>query len=344
MQNGILAEIFQNCKHFFIYFFVFLYETRLGGDTKPEILYFVESEAISLFTRRTDLALEAHELWQSSAKKKTLAGVRTKRGERFGCEVTRVEISDAEAETALGKPCGAYVTIDVSRYWDHAEDALERTAGVVGAELRTLLGSREVKSALVVGLGNDAMTPDAIGPQACRHVLVTRHLMQTPAFAAFASVGALVPGVLGRTGVEAAELIRGAVRTVQPDVLITIDALASRALARVCTTVQLSDTGIVPGSGVGNRRSALNEQTVGVPVIAVGVPTVVDANTLALDILEEAGADGLDPKALRGHGEDVMVTPRDIDAQIRELARVVGYGIDLALQPLSFADLSALIG
>ena len=155
----------------------------------------------------------------------------------------------------------------------------------------------------------------------------------------------LTPGVLGRTGMEAAEVIRGAVKIVRPDVLIAVDALASRSLARVCTTVQLSDTGMIPGSGVGNRRRAVNQALLHIPVIALGVPTVVDAATLAADLLEEAGAAQVDPAALRGQdAAALMVTPRDIDAQIAELSRIVGYGINLALHPLSFEDLTALLG
>ena len=289
--------------------------------------------------RRTDLALEAHELWRQNVGERP--GVATREHDAFGYGVTVAEVMEPAAARALGKPMGTYITLDLRPYWAHAEDALERAATAVGAELRSLIP--DAKTALVVGLGNDAMTPDAIGPQVAEHVLVTRHLMRDEAFASLTAVSVLVPGVLGRTGMEAAETIRGAVRTVRPDVLIAVDALASRSLERVCTTVQLSDTGIVPGSGVGNRRRALNRATLGIPVIAVGVPTVVDAATLALDILEEAGAADVDPAALRGH-DSVMVTPRDIDAQIRELSRVVGYGVDLALQPLSYAELCALMG
>ena len=294
--------------------------------------------------RRTDLALEAHELWHGAANGDALPGVATAEHDAFGYRATVVEVTDAAAAKALGKPVGTYITLDLRPYWERAEDAFERAAQAVGAELRALLGGAAVKTALVVGLGNDAMTPDAVGPQTAEHVLVTRHLMHAAAFSDLTAVSVLTPGVLGRTGMEAAELVRGAARTVRPDVLVVVDALASRSLSRVCTTVQLSDTGIVPGSGVGNRRRALSRASLGIPVIAAGVPTVVDAATLALDILEEAGAETLEPAALRAHGAGGMVTPRDIDAQIRELSRVVGYGIALALQPLSYAELCALMG
>lgn len=295
-----------------------------------------------MLQKRTDLALEAHELCRGTAEQ--LSGATVRERSIHGFAVTEVTVSEPAAARKLGKPMGTYVTLDLRPYWEHAEDALERAAGAVGEALRALLGGAAVHTALVAGLGNDAMTPDAVGPQTTEHVLVTRHLMQEEAFSALTAVSVLSPGVLGRTGMEAAETIRGAVRTVRPDVLIAVDALASRSLSRVCTTIQLSDTGIVPGSGVGNRRRALNRASLGIPVIAVGVPTVVDAATLALDILEEAGAPPIDPAALSGHGTGVMVTPRDIDAQIRELARVVGYGIDLALQPLDYPALCTLMG
>ncbi len=294
--------------------------------------------------RRTDLALEAHELWHGAAGGKTLPGVETDEHDAFGYRATVVQVREAAAAKALGKPAGTYITLDLRPYWEHAEDALARAAQAVGAELRSLLGGTRVKAALVVGLGNAAMTPDAVGPQTAEHVLVTRHLMHDPAFSALTAVSVLTPSVLGRTGMEAAETVRAAAHTVRPDVLIVVDALASRSLTRVCTTVQLSDTGIVPGSGVGNRRRAITRASLGIPVLAVGVPTVVDAATLALDILEEAGAGDLDPAALRGRGNGVMVTPRDIDAQIRELSRVVGYGVDLALQPIDYEALCALMG
>ena len=294
---------------------------------------------------RTDLAMEAHELLCAKSRAQTLSGVDSRTVFRRGCSVTSVRIDTEGAARQLGT--GAVVnnvlgTLDLSPLQKNADDVLERASRAVGAELRALLGEN-VKSVLVAGLGNANMTPDAIGPRSAEHVLVTRHLRQNGAFSAFCSVSVLTPGVLGRTGIEAMETLRGTVRTVQPDAVIAIDALASRSLMRLCSTVQLSDTGIVPGSGVGNHRCPLSRDTLGVPVYAIGVPTVVDAATLTLDVLEEAGKSNVDPAALRGH-ETVMVTTRDIDAQIRELARVIGYGIDLALQPLDFSELCALMG
>jgi len=282
--------------------------------------------------RRTDLALEAHEAWGGG----TLPGAEKRTRRVRGFAVTEVRVTGGAAARALGKPPGAYVTVELDAARSGAADA----ARTVGEELRRLLGA--ARSALVVGLGNAAMTPDAVGPLAAEHVLVTRHLRDNPAFASFAAVSVLTPGVLGRTGLEAAETIRGAVAAARPDAVIAVDALASRSLSRLCGTVQLSDAGIVPGSGVGNRRAALNRETLGVPVIAVGVPTVVDAATLALDVLDEAGATIDDPAALRGH-EGVFVTTRDIDAQIRALARVIGCGVNLALQPIGYEELCELM-
>ena len=290
--------------------------------------------------RRTDLAMEAHELWRGWGKR-TLPGVESRTVFRRGCSVTSVTVGDETAARMLGKPCGRYVTIDLTAIL-RADDALERAARAVGAELRLMMG-QNVRTVLVAGLGNAAMTPDAVGPKTAEHVLVTRHLCAEPAFSALTAVSVLTPNVLGRTGIEACEIVRGAVRAVRPDALIVIDALAARSLSRLCTSVQLSDTGIVPGSGVGNHRAPLDRGTLGVPVYAVGVPTVVDAATLTLDVLEEAGRRDVNPSALRGH-ETVMVTTRDIDAQIDQLGRILGYGIDLALQPLSFSEISALLG
>ena len=198
----------------------------------------------------------------------------------------------------------------------------------------------------MAGLGNRAITPDGIGPKTADHTMVTRHLVeQLPEhFGAFRPVSALAAGVLGTTGMESGELVAAVVERIRPACVLAVDALASRSLRRVGRTVQLSDTGIIPGSGVGNARKALNRDSIGVPVIAIGVPTVVDAATLACDLLSEAGRGDLDPAALSGAGEGLVVTPKDVDAQVADLAKVIGYGINLALQPgLSLADIELLL-
>ena len=297
-----------------------------------------------MFAKRTDLALEAWELWQESAEKATrLNGVKATKQRAEGYPVTRVDILDERGEQALGKPRGTYRTVDLTTFWQRRSDFFERAVRAVGGQLKDLLpGNGPV---LVVGLGNGAMTPDAIGPLAADSVLVTRHLIAAMPkhFSGFRPVAVQRTGVLGTTGVESAEAVRGLVEQVQPALVIAIDALASRRVGRVCTTVQLSDTGIIPGSGVGNHRAALNQETLGVPVFSIGIPTVVDAATLAADLLEESGIMDIDGDKLRSSQQNLMVTPRDIDQQVRDLGKVVGYGINWALQDLEIEEINALL-
>lgn len=296
-----------------------------------------------MFIKRTDLALEARELWQESAERTTrLMGVKATKSKLEGYPVTRVDILDHRGEEALGKPQGSYFTIDLTTFWQRKADFFERAVRAVGSQLKALLPPEG--SALVIGLGNAAMTPDAVGPLTLDSVLITRHLISAMPrqFAGFRPVAVFRTGVLGTTGVESAEAVRGLVEQVRPSLVIAVDALASRRMGRVCTTVQLSDTGIVPGSGVGNHRSALNAETLGVPVIAMGIPTVVDAATLAADLLEESGIEHVDEEKLRENGT-FMVTTRDIDQQVRDLSKVVGYGINWALQDLEIEEMNALL-
>ena len=297
-----------------------------------------------MLTKRTDLALEARELWQESAGKTTrLAGVKAVKRRSEGYPVTQVDILDGRGEQALGKPQGTYRTIDLTAFWQRKEGFFERAVRAVGSQLCELLPPQG--AVLVAALGNPAMTPDAVGSLAADSILVTRHLIAAlpQHFSGFRPVAVLRTGVLGDTGVESAEAVRGLVEQVRPDVVIAIDALASRRVGRVCTTVQLADTGIIPGSGVGNHRGALNRETLGVPVVSVGVPTVVDSATLAADLLEESGITDYDGETLRKSRQNLMVTPRDIDQQVRDLSKVVGYGINWALQDLELEEISALL-
>ena len=269
-----------------------------------------------MFIKRTDLALEARELWQESAERTSrLSGVKATKTKLEGYPLTRVDILNEKGEAALGKPQGSYLTIDLTTFWQRKADFFERAVRAVGSQLKALLPAQG--PALVVGLGNPAMTPDAVGPLAADSVLITRHLISAMPkhFSGFRPVA----------------------------LVIAVDALASRRCERVCTTVQLSDTGIVPGSGVGNHRSALNQETLGVPVYAVGIPTVVDAATLAADLLEESGLTEVNPERLRQGQQTLMVTPRDIDQQVRDLSKVVGYGINWALQDLEIEEINALL-
>ena len=245
---------------------------------------------------RTDLAMEEQELWRRSAGEQTeLSGVWARTNERRGIRTTVVKILDENGVRQLRKPVGTYLTLELGAL------------------------------ALVAGLGNDAVTPDAVGTLTLRSLIVTRHLKSArlAGLEGFRDVSAVQPGVLGTTGVESVELVRGAAERVRPQMVLVVDALAAREPERVCTTVQLADSGIVPGYGVGNSRAAFNEQTLGVPVLAIGVPTVVDAAGLA----DESGKTGNFHNCISG----MVVTPRDIDARVREIARLIGYSIDLAL-------------
>ena len=297
-------------------------------------------------TRRTDLALEAAQLWREGAGAAAEPrGVECRQARREGWPVTTVRITDGEGARSLGKPEGTYVTLELDGLARREEDAFGRAARAVAAELSALLDLGPGEPVLVVGLGNRGVTPDSIGPLAAGHTLVTRHLVdRVPEhFGAFRPVAALAAGVLGATGVESGRLARAVVREIRPARVVCVDALAARGVERVCRTVQLADTGIVPGSGVGNAREALNADTLGVPVVAVGVPTVVDAATLARDLLAASGLAGAEEAEL-GEAERLFVTPRDIDTQVRDLARVVGYGINLALHPgLSLEDIQLLL-
>jgi len=292
--------------------------------------------------RRTDLALEARELWQQSAGQTTqLPGVEAWDHTREGYSVTTVKVLDQEGEKALGKPPGRYITLTLDGLHRREEDAFARAVRALAAELSTLLPPPvENSPVLVAGLGNRAITPDAVGPLVHEHTLVTRHLLaQAPEhFGGFGCVASLATGVLGTTGVESGELVASLCRTLSPSCVVAVDALASRSLHRLCRTIQLADTGIAPGSGVGNHRFALTQQTLGVPVIAIGVPTVVDAATLAADLL-----DADEPPSLT-EGAGLFVTPKDIDAQVRDLGKVIGYGVNLALHPeLTLEDLDMLL-
>ncbi|MGE4353196.1 MAG: GPR endopeptidase [Oscillospiraceae bacterium] len=294
---------------------------------------------------RTDLALEAREVWQENAEKTTqLAGVKSRDEQKHGYTVTTVSILDEQGEKALCKPIGDYITIELDRLIRREENAFTDCAQLLGEVLSSLLGELPGdKPVLIAGLGNAVITPDAIGPWAVDNVIVTRHLKQHAPkdFEAFRSVAALRSGVLGTTGIESARLISIVADELQPIAVIAIDALASRNMERLCRTLQITNTGIVPGSGVGNSREALSKATLGVPVIAIGVPTVVDAATLTAELAAHAGVE-LPADSLQSG--DMIVTPRDIDRSARDAAKLVGYGVNLALHKgLTVADIDMLL-
>ena len=281
---------------------------------------------------RTDLAVEtAEELSSSRDIFSPGTGVTRTESLHCGCPVTRIRVATDAGASLLSRPPGTYVTVDLRPLLSRQEPLLPRAAACLSRELRALLPPGE-GTALVVGLGNSAMTPDAVGTAALEHLLVTRHLLQAMPrqFAGLRPVASLRPGVLSATGVETLELIRGAAAHIRPAVVIVIDALAARSRHRLCATVQLSDTGLTPGSGVGNHRKAVNARTLRLPVVAVGVPTVIDGAALCGD--EDAAPSGL------------FVTPQDIDRRIRDMGALLGTAITLALQPtLTAADVTALL-
>lgn len=300
-----------------------------------------------MLTRRTDLAMEAKTLWEErNTDAGALPGVTSEEALREGYRVTTVHILDQQGAEALGKPVGTYVTILLDGLARREEDAFPRACRALSEALSALLDLPQGAPALVVGLGNRAITPDAIGPKVTDHTMVTRHLVERVPehFGAFRPVSALAAGVLGTTGVESGELVAALVEKIRPACVLAVDALASRDLGRLCRTVQLADTGIVPGSGVGNARFALSRETLGVPVIAIGVPTVVDAATLCADVLGEAGHSDFDPAVLAGKGADLFVTPKEIDSQVADISKVIGFGVNLALQTgLTVADVELFL-
>lgn len=286
---------------------------------------------------RTDLAVEAIENHKTAA---ALPHVRQSDRTLEGFAVHEVRILSEDAAREIGKPQGRYLTLELDALIRREEDAFPRACKALSTLLRELLPRPNDGPVLIAGLGNRMITPDAIGPQTADHVIATRHLVaQSPAiFADWRPVSALAPGVLGQTGVETGEVICGVLDRVRPAAVIAVDALAAGRLSRLLRTVQLSDTGITPGAGVGNARAALNKETLGVPVIAVGVPTVVDGATLAHEISSQLGQPACE--ALDDLSQPVMITTRDIDREVADISRMIGYAVNMALHPhLSVADI-----
>lgn len=286
---------------------------------------------------RTDLAVEAIENHKTAA---ALPHVRQSDRTLEGFAVREVRILSEDAAREIGKPQGRYLTLELDALIRREEDAFPRACKALSTLLRELLPHPNDGPVLIAGLGNRMITPDAIGPQTADHVIATRHLVaQSPAiFADWRPVSALAPGVLGQTGVETGEVICGVLDRVRPAAVIAVDALAAGRLSRLLRTVQLADTGITPGAGVGNARAALNKETLGVPVIAVGVPTVVDGATLAHEISSQLGQPACE--ALDDLSQPVMITTRDIDREVADISRMIGYAVNMALHPhLSVADI-----
>ena len=267
-----------------------------------------------------------------------LPGILKSTSEKNGITVVRVEVTSGEGAALLGRPVGTYLTLHAGKVWlmdkEEQHAAAETAADCLVSLIRKVCPAKG--PVLAVGLGNPCLAADAVGPFTVRQITVTRHLKDAmpSLFDALGGlpVAALSPGVIGQTGIETAELVLGAVGNVRPALVIAVDALAARGPGRLASTVQLSDTGISPGSGVGNHRTALDRKTLGVPVIAVGVPTVIDVNTLVLDALEKAGMADTLPENFFPDRENFFVSLKECDAAVSAVSSLLAEAIDLALK------------
>lgn len=311
-----------------------------------------------MFSIRTDLAVEAREMYKKGSGRE-VPGVEVNVDNKTkGISTTTVKIVDNVGAKIMGKGIGTYITMEVPGLRQYDADFHDKLSKSFSKQLALLVKMEKDQSALIVGLGNWNVTPDALGPQVVSKLMITRHLkkyMPEQIDEGINPVCAISPGVLGITGIETAEIIQGIVSKVKPDKIIVIDALASRKMERVVTTIQLGDTGISPGSGVGNKRMELTQESLGVPVIAIGVPTVVDAATMANDTIDlmidkliQQSKDnkdfynmlkGLDKnekysmikEILNPYIGDLMVTPKEIDSLIDDMSKVIANGINISL-------------
>ncbi|MEG1003120.1 GPR endopeptidase [Clostridium sp.] len=308
---------------------------------------------------RTDLAIEAKEHY-SKEHKNEIDGVLVEEKIINNSTVTKVKIENEGGAKKLGKPIGNYITVDIPEHTVYDGELMDDLSKAVGISLKDLVDLNEEKLALVVGLGNRKVTPDALGPKVVDKIMITRHLkevMPDTIDDSIRPVCAIAPGVLGITGIETGEVIKALVEKIKPDMVICIDALASRKIERVNRTIQISDTGISPGAGVNNHRMRINEETLGVKVIAIGVPTVVDAATIANDSIDlvidelisqsEEGSEffkmikkidkneksALIKSLLNPYVGDLMVTPKEVDLVIDSLSKIIANAINIAIQP-----------
>ena len=311
-----------------------------------------------MYNFRTDLALERREIFRKNNNLEEIDGIEIENKEIDpNLKVTKVDITNQNGEQAIGKPIGTYITIDIQKLRLAEEAEIQKSAEILSEELKEII-NKHIESKddiLVVGLGNIYVTPDSLGPKVINDIDVTRHIIKyLPQYIDENSrpVSAISPGVLGTTGIETLEILEGVVKEIKPKLLIVIDALASRSIERISSTIQLSDTGIVPGAGVGNTRKELTEETLGVPVIAIGIPTVVEAATIAADSLdlfiqkiqEQAKSNDFLNKlqeedkyemikeVLAPNDYNFIVTPKEIDELIENMKDVVARGINFATQ------------
>ena len=287
-----------------------------------------KGKTMEQFQVRTDLALEARERFEEDAEIRGVS-VEERYDEKRDIRLTKVFIETENGAKAMGKPVGVYITLEAPKLSEEDKDYHREVSETLAGCLRELLGTGREKSVLIVGLGNREVTPDALGPEVVGNLKVTRHLVREYGKAALGTqkahlVSSIVPGVMAQTGMETLEIVRGVVEETKPDVVVAIDALAARSSKRLNRTIQISDAGIHPGSGVGNHRHSLTRETIGVPVIAIGVPTVVDAATIVYDAVRDRNAV---PPGLN----TMFVTPKDIDETIKSLSYMISEALNIAL-------------
>ncbi len=312
-----------------------------------------------MFQIRTDLAIEAREIYKERTKQE-ISGVEVNTDEGENYKITRVKVLNKEGEEKLGKKQGSYITIEVPQMKKADQDLKDQISTILAKELRNLVKTNKTTQTLVVGLGNWNVTPDALGPKVTERIYVTRHFFkayQKIEDETMSDVSAISPGVMGLTGIETSEIIKGIVEKTKPDLVVAIDALASRKMERISSTIQISDTGISPGSGVGNKRKSLSKEYLGVPVIAIGVPTVVDAATMVndtigliidsmkkhategkqfysmLEDMEEGDKYQLIREVLTPYSGNVMVTPKEIDDLINDISQIIANALNISLHP-----------
>lgn len=302
---------------------------------------------MSSYQVRTDLALEARE--SISEADSELRGVRVEEyyREKDDIRVTKVMIDTKNAAKVMGKPVGIYVTMEAPALVEPDEDYHREISDCLAGELLSLIPNPDKEqSVLVVGLGNREVTADALGPQVVDNLFITRHVVREYGKAAYNCsrmnmVSSIEPGVMAKTGMETAEIIKGVVDETAPDVLVVVDALAARSIKRLNRTIQITNTGIQPGSGVGNHRNALTRESLGIPVIAIGVPTVVDAATIVGDALEKLLKDDVEFDKVKYMGQyrhafaelnNMYMTGKDIDAVVKRVSFTVSEGINMALE------------
>lgn len=271
-------------------------------------------------------------------------GITSKDISYSGLKVNRIEVNSNEAAKKIGRKVGKYATVFCPKLGDADGEILLDMTECISRQIE-YLSPIENKTVLVAGLGNTGITPDALGPLTVGNIIVSRHIKQNM-YDTFKSlnlgeVAAIAPGVLGQTGVESADIIKAVAEKIKPDVIIVIDSLMAGKVSRLAKTVQLSDTGITPGSGIGNHRFEIYKETMGIPVISIGIPMVIDAGTLAYDLIDDTEKV---QSALAPFEENLVVTPKFVDSIVEKAARVLGYSINKAVHKgMTVEDMSALL-